>query len=233
MPHTAHAEVFSNPPVIALVDNQPRTFSTDVSAYFRKRHNDVMRQVRNLLKYCPHEWGLRNFALSSYINEQGKKQPCYSMTKDGFTLLAMGFTGPKALQFKLAYIEAFNRMAAMVHGNASPAPWGLLVAIRFVIGEQGHRTQNKRQTKESEKERQEGHEAAARRKPHLEAARQCRIDHGMRAGDTCKLAKPRSKKCQLCSKTAGITYYNQDSLFGELPQSSDYPIGRYSSSRLP
>lgn len=89
-----------------------------------------------------------------------------------------------------------------------------VVAVRFVIGEQGHRTQKKLQTKKSEKERQEGHEAAARRKPHLEAARQCRIDHGMKAGDTCKSAKPRSKKCKLCAQTANITYYSQDSLFG-------------------
>lgn len=43
------------------------------------------------------DWGVSNFRQSSYFNLQGKEQPCYEMTKDGFTLLAMGFTGKKAL----------------------------------------------------------------------------------------------------------------------------------------
>lgn len=88
-----------------------------------------------------------------------------------------------------------------------------VVAIRFVIGEQGQKTDKKRQTKKQEKEKKEAWEASDRRKPYLDAARQCRLDHSMKAGDTCNLAKPRSKKCKFCSQTAGVTYYNQDSLF--------------------
>ncbi|MPM83829.1 hypothetical protein SDC9_130898 [bioreactor metagenome] len=64
---------------------------------------------------------LRNFAQVSVEVEAGNGAkgcyPAYRMTRDGFTLLAMGFTGKKALQFKLAYIDAFNRMEAKLHGG--------------------------------------------------------------------------------------------------------------------
>ncbi|MBR1486410.1 MAG: Rha family transcriptional regulator, partial [Synergistaceae bacterium] len=55
-----------------------------------------------------------NFRQSSYINEQNKKQPCYVLTRDGFTALAMGFTGEKANRFKEAYIKRFNEMEAQI-----------------------------------------------------------------------------------------------------------------------
>lgn len=57
-----------------------------------------------------------NFRLSEYIDAQGKPRKQYIITKDGFALLAMGFTGAKALQFKIAYINAFNRMERLIHG---------------------------------------------------------------------------------------------------------------------
>ena len=53
-----------------------------------------------------------NFRLSEYTDAQGKPRKQYIITKDGFALLAMGFTGAKALQFKIAYINAFSRRAA-------------------------------------------------------------------------------------------------------------------------
>lgn len=59
---------------------------------------------------------LRNFAEGYYtLPQTGTQQhPYYNLTRDGFFLLAMGFTGKKALQFKLAYIDAFNRMEAQL-----------------------------------------------------------------------------------------------------------------------
>ena len=50
------------------------------------------------------------FVESTYLNKQKHEQPIFYMNRDGFTLLAMGFTGKKAMQFKLKYIEAFNAM---------------------------------------------------------------------------------------------------------------------------
>lgn len=88
-----------------------------------------------------------------------------------------------------------------------------VVAIRFVIGEQGERSQKKRQAKEAQKKQRERLDAADQRKPHLDAAWQCRRDHGMKAGDTCRLAKPRSKKCQLCLQTSGVKTSAEPTLF--------------------
>jgi Rha family phage regulatory protein len=67
---------------VALVD------SRYVARYFEKRHDHVIRDIREL--DCSEEFRLSNFGESSYKNDQGKKQPCYYMTRDGFVFLAMG-----------------------------------------------------------------------------------------------------------------------------------------------
>jgi Rha family phage regulatory protein len=88
--------------------------SLDVARSFDKRHADVLRSVVTLLKSCPDLE--RNFALMIDSFEAGKgstrQRHCYEMDRKGFTLLAMGFTGPKALEWKIAYIDAFDRMEA-------------------------------------------------------------------------------------------------------------------------
>lgn len=61
-----------------------------------------------------------NFRLSEYTDAKGEQRKQYIITKDGFALLAMGFTGTKALQFKIAYINAFNRMERLIHGQGVP-----------------------------------------------------------------------------------------------------------------
>ena len=90
-------------------DNTLTTTSNNVADVFIKRHADVLRAVKNLITELP-ETHQRNFALVDFIDKNGEKQPCYNITRDGFTLLAMGFTGKKALTFKLAYIDQFNKM---------------------------------------------------------------------------------------------------------------------------
>jgi Rha family phage regulatory protein len=97
-------------PVLSIINNQVTTTSRDVARYFERDHRSVLKAIQNI--DCPDEFGQRNFALSNYLTQQGKEQPMYRITRDGFTILAMGFTGPKAMKFKLAYIEAFNAMEA-------------------------------------------------------------------------------------------------------------------------
>ena len=75
---------------------------------FEKRHDNVLRDIKEFIVDV--SFGLLNFEESSYINSQNKEQPEYLMTRDGFTLLAMGFTGAKAMQWKIKYAEAFNTM---------------------------------------------------------------------------------------------------------------------------
>lgn len=88
-----------------------------------------------------------------------------------------------------------------------------VIAVRFIIGEQGEETDKKHQIKTKVKEKQKAWEDHSRRQPYLEAARRCRLDHGTKPGDVCKLARPRSKKCQLCAKTSGIVFCSRGGLF--------------------
>lgn len=87
---------------------QPMTTSLTVAEVFGKEHRVITRAIQTL--DCSEEFGRSNFVQSKYLNKQNKLQPYYEMTKDGFTFLAMGFTGAKAAEFKERYIAAFNAM---------------------------------------------------------------------------------------------------------------------------
>lgn len=89
-----------------------RVDSRYVAQFFEKEHRNVIRDIREL--DCSENFRLLNFEQSSYINEQGKKQPCYIMTRDGFVFLAMGYRGKKAAQFKELYIRRFNEMETFI-----------------------------------------------------------------------------------------------------------------------
>lgn len=100
------------PQIVEVRNNQAVTTSLQIAEFFGKLHKDVLRDIRNL--ECSPDFQERNFALSFYIsklpNNGHKKLPMYYMTRDGFTFLAMGFTGKEASRFKEAYINAFNTM---------------------------------------------------------------------------------------------------------------------------
>lgn len=100
-------------PVVFDRDGEVRTTSRDVADLFGKNHRDVLRAVDNLIQEAPEliEGGVRSFAQTQHIEPStGQAYRQYEMSRDGFTLLAMGFTGKKALGFKMAYIAAFNAM---------------------------------------------------------------------------------------------------------------------------
>ena len=82
--------------------------SRDVARVFEKEHKDVLKSIRNLA--CSGEFNERNFAPVVYVDAKGEERPEVLMTRDGFTILAMGYTGDRAMQFKEAYIAEFNRM---------------------------------------------------------------------------------------------------------------------------
>ena len=113
---------------LVVIDGRPTTTSLEVARNFGKRHDDVLKAIRNLLMELPSE-PARNFAETSIEADQPnggtRSTPAYRLTRDGFTLLAMGFTGKKALQFKLAYITEFNRMEAALNSSSavSEANW--------------------------------------------------------------------------------------------------------------
>ena len=97
-------------PTLLMTDGQPMATSLQVAEHFGKRHNDVLRAVRNL--GCSEDFSLRNFAQSTYLNDRKQSQPMYYISRDGFAMLGMGFTGKEAIQWKEAYIAAFNAMEA-------------------------------------------------------------------------------------------------------------------------
>ena len=90
--------------------------SKQVADHFGKVHRNVMRDIAAELKTAG-EFGVLNFERSSYISLQNKTLDCYEMTRDGFSLLAMGFTGKKATEWKIKYITAFNAMEAEILSN--------------------------------------------------------------------------------------------------------------------
>lgn len=116
----------NNTELVTVVDGQAVTTSLKVAEVFEKQHKDVLRAVREL--EVPEDFGRRNFAQTerTWINNLGKevRTPMYRITRDGFTLLAMGFTGKRAMEFKLAYIAAFNAMEAALRSGARGNPVG-------------------------------------------------------------------------------------------------------------
>jgi Rha family phage regulatory protein len=77
-------------------DDQPMVSSVQVAENFGKQHKDVLRAIKNL--DVPEDFNRRNFAPVEYEDKKGEKRPAYLMTRDGFTLLVMGVTGPKAME---------------------------------------------------------------------------------------------------------------------------------------
>lgn len=102
-----------------FADNQDvaRVDSRFVARFFEKNHRDVLRSIHSILEPdsgFSADFTERNFALSSYKDSSGRSLPCYALTRDGFTALAMGFTGKKAAQFKEMYIRRFNEMEKFI-----------------------------------------------------------------------------------------------------------------------
>jgi Rha family phage regulatory protein len=95
-------------PLIHIWRNKVTTSSLAVAEYFGKRHTNVLRAIKNL--ECSEEFNRLNFAPVKYIDKKCESQPAYELTKDGFAMLAFGFTGKQAAAFKERYINAFNEM---------------------------------------------------------------------------------------------------------------------------
>lgn len=103
-------------PVVTVVDGNVTTLSTDVASFFEKQHKHVIAAIENIIATLPQE-RQPNFrqTVVTRANPSGGapiKSKAYRLTRDGFTFLAMGFTGARAQEFKWAYIDAFNKMEA-------------------------------------------------------------------------------------------------------------------------
>lgn len=101
--------------------------SLDVAETFGKNHRDVMESVRNIESSISTAEFSALFHMDSYKASNGKTNPMYLMNRDGFTLLVMGYTGEKAMQFKLAYIKQFNAMEQALQGKLIEREKGIAV----------------------------------------------------------------------------------------------------------
>lgn len=121
-------------PMITEKDGVPVTTSRVVAEQFGKQHGHVLRDIEDLINQLKSEpvaddpnqskngavtrtFAEENFITTMYRDAKGEQRPMYLLTRDGFTLLAMGFTGARAVQFKVAYINAFNRMERLISGG--------------------------------------------------------------------------------------------------------------------
>lgn len=99
--------------------------SLDVAETFGKEHYNVVRDIENL--GCSDEFNTLNFEGISYTDSMHRKQKAYAMTRDGFTILVMGYTGDLAMKFKEAYIRQFNAMELALRGKLIEREKGIAV----------------------------------------------------------------------------------------------------------
>ncbi|MBL8474199.1 MAG: Rha family transcriptional regulator [Rhodocyclaceae bacterium] len=121
-------------PRVSIVSGAVTTTSIAIAEHFGKLHKDVLKAIRNL--DCSKGFHGRNFAPVEYQDEKGETRPAYRITRDGFAMLAMGFTGRQAAIWKERYIEVFNAMEAALNPREAtqpepPAPW-LVTPRRFL-----------------------------------------------------------------------------------------------------
>ncbi len=148
MPHEnmPFAGTESKVPVVFERDGRVFANSRDVAAYFGKEHRNVLRDIRNLIADAG-EWGVLNFEQTPATDPQnGQSYQTFDMTRDGFSLLAMGFTGSKALAFKLRYIEQFNAMESTLRNPLAgfAIPQTLPEALRLAADQQDRLEEQRR-----------------------------------------------------------------------------------------
>ena len=97
---------------VTYENDQMLVSSLEVSRNFQKEHKNVLQTINNL---TAENSAAKNLFYESTYENRGKQYPMYLMNRDGFTLLAMGFTGKDALEWKLKYIQAFNEMEAKLN----------------------------------------------------------------------------------------------------------------------
>lgn len=122
--------------LVVLQNDKPVTSSLQVAQTFNKTHKHVLESLDNLKKGVAENWA-DLFWEDTYVHPQNKQRyRIVYMTKDGFTLLAMGFTGKKATQFKLEYIKAFNEMENQIKNGGFHIPTSMSEALRLAANQQ-------------------------------------------------------------------------------------------------
>lgn len=111
----------------------PVTTSLLVAGKFEKDHKNVIQAIQNLVA---ENSAAKSFFIESQYENRGKMYPMYIMNRDGFSLLVMGFTGQKALQFKIDFINAFNKMEQTIKNGGFMVPTTFREALLLAAEQQ-------------------------------------------------------------------------------------------------
>ena len=120
--------------LVIMKDQQAVTSSLQVAETFDKNHQHILEAIDNLTVENPTVKNL--FVEGTYTNSRNRVYREIYMNRDGFTLLAMGFTGKKALGFKMQYIEAFNKMEDQIKTGGFKIPSTMAEALRLAADQQ-------------------------------------------------------------------------------------------------
>lgn len=111
--------------LVVVQNGQIVVSSLQIAEHFGKNHKDVLRDIRVEMGYaqnCADPSEAEMFYETTYIHPQnGQEYPMFLMNRDGFSLLAMGFTGREASEWKRKYIRAFNAMEEQIKSLLAPS----------------------------------------------------------------------------------------------------------------
>lgn len=120
--------------LVIMKDQQAVTTSLQVAEVFGKNHYHVLEAIDNKI-HSNENSGQYNsmFVEGEYKDKSGKRNKMYYMNHDGFTFIAFGFTGKKADEFKLKYIDAFNKMEETIKEHRTELPTDPMEVLRLVF----------------------------------------------------------------------------------------------------
>lgn len=120
--------------LVIMKDQQAVTTSLQVAEVFGKNHRDVLEAIQNKISSAENSAQYDSmFAQGEYKDKSGKRNKMYYMNRDGFTFIAFGFTGKKADEFKLKYIDAFNKMEETIKEHRTELPTDPMEVLRLVF----------------------------------------------------------------------------------------------------
>lgn len=98
-----------NQPLVKIEQGKPMTTSVAVANFFERKHKTVLDAIRRVMTDCSEDFSRQIFLPRDYLSDRGKIHPMYFLTFDGFAMIALGFTGTKAIKFRESYVKEFRR----------------------------------------------------------------------------------------------------------------------------
>ncbi len=117
--------------ILSTQNGEPVASSRQIAESFGKEHKDTLESIRQIL--AAENSATKSMFYETTFENRGKQYPMYLMNRDGFTLLAMGFTGKAALEWKLKYIAAFNAMEKQLAQRPQLTNGNSLQALNLLV----------------------------------------------------------------------------------------------------